>query len=254
MSISSGWPLVGALLVGAVALPPPLLAAPACDAKLRPLKGSAHDYRQRSTRCEGMYDSLVSGLSLDVVSFTRGPLQFSLTPQTVLSVDGSTQQPPLNVRAVAIPIKTYYRMDATLSPGSPFEWPARDVLAPQDLTADRIGVYGWTAGAGGKTYVPVRVTAAGSPAAGSSTPQLVVRPSFHAAKVKWRSAAAGTEPCGVVVGTWRDAISAPVPAGWPVKIALAEVPPGFSCLEVAAKPRDSEEWTRLTVRIEVPRP
>src|SRR5687768_7177265 len=121
MSISSGWRLIGALLVGAISIPPLLLAAPpACDPKLSPLKGSAHDYRPRRDRCEGMYDSLVSGQGLDVVSFTRGPLQFSLTRQTVLKVEGATQHPPLNVRAVGISVKTYYRMDATMTAGSAF--------------------------------------------------------------------------------------------------------------------------------------
>ena len=176
-----------------------------------------------------------------------------MTPQTVLTVEGSTRNPPLNVRAVAIPVKTYYRLDATLSAGSAFEWPAGDVLAPENLTANRIGVYGWTGGAGGKTFVPVRVRAAGSPATASSAPLLTVRPSFEAVKVKWRWAPAGSDPCGVVSGTWQDAISSPVDAGWPVRIKASAVPAGLNCLEVAAQPRDGQTWQRMSVRIEIPR-
>ena len=52
-----------------------------------------------------------------------------------------------------------YRMDAILDPGPVLTWPVNDVLLPENISANRIGVFGWKETGQTKTYVPVRVSA-----------------------------------------------------------------------------------------------
>ncbi|HEV2986792.1 MAG TPA: hypothetical protein VG759_00010 [Candidatus Angelobacter sp.] len=222
-----------------------------CDA-VRPLPGSASGYQQRGNRCEGLYVTDVGSQSLDVVSFTRGSPKFDLSAGGSLRVSASTQTSPVHIRAVAIPPRTYYRMDATLARGAVLVWPVGAVLLPESLSANRIGVYGWTGAENKKTFIPVQIVPQGSEAAAvpAGPALLYVQPSFDADQVKWRWAPVQKDACSVFQ-SWKNAIESPVDAGWPVKINLSQLPAGLNCIEVAANSQRTP-WRTIQIRVEIP--
>src|SRR5258706_10093833 len=102
---------------------------------LPPLQDSQSGYQKRGDRCEGLYVSNVGSHSLTAMSFSLGKIRFDLTPLVKLQVSAPGQKEPVNIRAVAIPPKTYYRMDyAGLPAGSTMVWPVRDVLLRENLS------------------------------------------------------------------------------------------------------------------------
>jgi hypothetical protein len=87
-----------------------------------------------------LYGADVGSRSIDVISFTSGNLSYDLNSNLPLQVAISSQSPMVHIRAVAIPPKTYYRMDAVLRNGTVLVWPFADVLKPEYLTDSRIGI------------------------------------------------------------------------------------------------------------------
>lgn len=220
-----------------------------CDGLVQ-LRGSKSGYQDRGNRCEGLYVSNVGSRSLAAMSFTLGRLKFDLTSPNPLEVSAPGQTQPVNVRAVAIPLKTYYRMDAPLAPHATLLWPLKDVLAPEGLTDSRIGIFGWRGTEGKETLVPLRLTVKGASAA-PQTPTLIIQASFDTQKVKWRWGPSHDGQCSEL-GAWQDAIQHPVSAGWPITIELAKLPAGTHCLEAVAQSGSSTEWSPLKLRIDIP--
>lgn len=216
------------------------------------LRDSKSGYQSRGNRCEGLYVSKVGSRSLAAMSFTLGRLRYDLATSPPLQVTAPGQTEPVNVRAVAIPLKTYYRMDAPLAPGATLRWPLKDVLAPEGLTDSRIGIFGWRGSEENRTLVPLRVISTGA-TTGKPVPLLIIQASFDAQKVKWRWGPSHDTRCAAL-GAWHDAIQRPVAAGWPVAIDLAELPAGTHCLEAVAQSGDSTEWSPLKLRIDIPSP
>jgi len=225
-----------------------------CDT-VRPLPGSSSGYQPRENRCEGLYVADVGVRSIDIVSLTYGNLAFSLQARLPLRVSVQGQTQPLNIRAVAIPPRTYYRMDAPLRPGVVLVWPITDVLLPENLTDSRIGIFGWRGTESSKTFVPVRVVTDKSPSpAPQSQPILLsIQTSFDAETIKWRSARFQAGAC-LAFDKWRDATSHLVPAGSALQINLKQLPEKMNCVEIAARSRDSNDWVTLMIHVEIPAP
>lgn len=234
-------------------------AAASCDATLSPFPGSQLGYRPLTNRCEGFYVSNVSSGSLEVVSLIQGRLNYEWRPDVVLEVSAPpASSQPINVRAVAIPLKTYYRMDGELPPGGKLVWPIRDILYPGKLTADRIGIFGWIGDTGDRQFVPVRVRQIAPMADPASTEtdsaHLVVRSSVDVDSILWRMSESPDERCQAF-GRWQEVPQAPRHAGAPVLIRVPETADQTAgiCLEVAAKERRSEDWLKLSIRIRTPK-
>ena len=105
-----------------------------CDKKLRSSESEKTGYRIRShNRCEGFYESDVSSGSLNIVSVTQGKFKFKLDSNEMITVSPIVNNKTVNIRAVAIPLRTYYRMDAQLDPKTNIKWPVADVLYPKKL-------------------------------------------------------------------------------------------------------------------------
>jgi len=221
-----------------------------CDALAR-LQGSKSGYQKRGDRCEGLYVSKVGSRSLAAMSFTLGRLRFDPASSVPARVSAPGQPEAVNVRAVAIPLKTYYRMDATLPADGTLLWPLSDVVAPEGLTDRRIGIFGWKGREEDAILVPLRVTQGA--AAGSRAPVLIIQASFDAQKVKWRWGAFRDGRCSAS-GPWHDAIEKPVTAGWPVAIELSALPAGTHCFEAVAQSGVSTEWSPLKLKLDIPKP
>jgi hypothetical protein len=223
-----------------------------CDS-IRPLPDSPSSYKKRGNRCEGLYVADVGAHNIDVVSFTSGDLNYDIASKVSLRVSVSSQSPLVNVRAVAIPPRTYYRMDTVLRPGTAMVWPVSEVLLPEKLTDNRIGIFGWTGTENAKTFVPVRVAANNSGQPTRSAPVLLtVQPSFDAESIKWRWAQFHNKKCAAFA-QWQDAVrTTQVRAGQPVRIDLQRLPKSLGCVEIAARSRNSNDWATLQIHIEIP--
>jgi hypothetical protein len=122
----------------------PLQATSYCDPSLTSVPETAHGYRMRGDRCEGIYARDV-GASMVVASFTEAfefPASQKLQPLRVQSdsTDGAT----LRLRARGLRRRLHYRMDTTRSVATRyFDWPT-DVLSALGLTRRDVGIVGLT--------------------------------------------------------------------------------------------------------------
>lgn len=220
--------------------------AQTCD-NLHPLSGP-FEYKNRGNRCEGLYVADVGGNTIDLVSLTAGRITYYLKPSLRLRVSTPPQGDPVHIRAVAIPPRTYYRMDAITDGKNALEWPANDVLVPQNLTEHRIGVFAWIGSQDHRVFIPVTVSTADS-RPDSSSSYLLVRPSFDVEAVKWRSASLIKGECSNF-GAWKDALQGTALAGQPIGISLASLT-NRQCIQVAAQSGSSNDWSSLAIQVEL---
>ncbi len=207
-------------------------------------------YRWRGYRCEGLYISRVGARSLEIVSLLRGKLRFDLQPNVQIEVSvpnvANLAQGPIRVRAVSLPLKTYYRMDAVLPAARRMLWPVKDVLLPSHLYANMIGVFGWVGTEANKTFIPLQVVQQGEPQRQGGV-ELMVRSPVDIETLKWRSSTQGEHLAAPP--RWLDAVTTPVPAGRPVAISLPEGAPAVLHIEVTAKEQNEEVWSTLGIRV-----
>jgi hypothetical protein len=99
--------------------------------------------RAGGERCEGMYISPVSGSPVELVSLTRGRINYDPAHPAVLL---ATLASPLanggaHVRALGIPDRLYYQMDADITGNRAVRWPVGDVIGRRRITPDQVGVF-----------------------------------------------------------------------------------------------------------------
>ena len=214
-----------------------------------------YQHRPAPARCEGLYQSPVAGESLEFLSFVRGSIRYDLRTDKVLVVAvpdvSQLEATEVHVRARALPLGTYYRLDTNVATAKAFDWPMNAVIAPAGLHADSLGVIGWIEKGITKIYVPVSVLPQGK----SPAPQLPViallRSPIDIEEVRWRLWAPGTTdrspPWQVLGGEARQTIR----AGEPIRLSLAASSPLLN-LEIAAKRANSDEWLKIQLRVFIP--
>jgi hypothetical protein len=223
-----------------------------CDAQVHPLQGSPVQYKERGNRCEGLYIAEVGSQKLDLVSFHWGALNYTLKPGQKLIVSVPGVRVPVHVRAMAIPLGTYYRMDAVLQPGASLAWPVDDVLLPEQLNASRLGVYAFAQGPNSEVvYYPVRV---GTSTGGANDSHWVytIRPSFDVQRVQWRAATVVGGNCSPF-GAWQAVPNSDVAAGQSFDLGSSGMA-GQHCIEVNAEGDSGWSKTPLRIRVEIPAP
>ncbi len=115
-----------------------------CDTLLNPSNDPNYSYKLIGNRCEGFYIEKNTIPTLDLISFTYGKLSFNLKKKGVLKIQKTDFiKSNIYVRAVTMPLRTYYRMDSQLIDDGFMEWPMDYCLYPKRLHVKRIGVYGW---------------------------------------------------------------------------------------------------------------
>jgi hypothetical protein len=107
---------------------------------------------------------------------------------------------PVRVRAVGIPERLYYEMDADMPGSGALVWPIKEVVVPERIAPTDIGVYAFHAGVGGEpVLLPVSISTGGVSTA-SPQPLIVIFRVGAVASPKWRFV-----PKGGVVGQFSDA-------------------------------------------------
>jgi hypothetical protein len=100
-----------------------------CQKSLSPDPIAERDgYKERDggQRCEGIYTSPVAGESVQIVSLSQGRLSydFGQSAPLLISLAITPANPaPVHVRAVGIPERLYYEMDADTADGRALVWP-----------------------------------------------------------------------------------------------------------------------------------
>jgi hypothetical protein len=224
---------------------------------LTPSGSSKTAYSKRGNRCEGFYTSKVSARSLDMVSLVKGKFHYYLNYLRYLDVievsSAVNVHKPFHVRAVGVPLKMYYRMDAHLEPGQTLKWPLQDVLYRKKIGSEKIGVFGWMGSEREKTYIPVS-TIVRNPKTGKLQEgvvqddriRLVFRPSVDVKKVQWRISEWTGSGCKHA-RPWKDTYKRSYHSGQPVTIELT--PPDLSeiCFETAGWEASSGKWVKSNV-------
>lgn len=206
----------------------------ACDPNIKPSKNPQTGYQWRGNRCEGFFVSNIAGGDIQVINVTRGKLDYQLEEKEQIIVDCPNTSKLINIRAVAIPPRFFYRMDAKIDKtAKQLLWDVKDVLYPAKVDAKQIGLFGWVRKDGEVFYIPVRI---GSKLARSAnkTPDNAVWVYWRAAddveNVQWKYADIKTEKWS----SWNSMKQSRYDAGDPIKIMLPLSITGKINLEVAA--------------------
>ena len=218
---------------------------------------SGYQHRPASDRCEGLYQSPVAGESLEFLSFASGGIRYDLTTDKVLvvAVPDVTRldATEVSVRARALPLSVYYRMDATVPSAKSIEWPLSAVIIPARLPSDSIGAIGWIEKGGSKTFVPVSVVPKGKspPPQPQHTAIAVFRSTVDIERVQWRlwatDATNQPHPYHVLI----DNAGSTIRAGEPIRLSILGSSQPLN-LEIAAKMTNSDEWLKVLLRVFVP--
>ena len=206
-------------------------------------------YKNRGNRCEGLYLQHIGAQALAIVSFTLGPINYSLAPETKLSVTIPGQNSSVWIRAIPKSSSLGYEMDAQATSESPLLWPVKDVLLPEHLTANQLGVFAWKSEQGVQVFVPVSVATSGASSTPSHGVLLSIRPSFDVQVLKWRWSPVSGNACGEP-GPWRDGSTQTIDAGQTVAVQIPQSP-GRHCIDFAAQ-GSTTDWFTAHFQVEEP--
>jgi len=131
-----------------------------CDKNLKPISDPEFAYKERGKRCEGFYKSKVAFPSFEVVGLLQGKLNYDLDSNEVVEIYSPiVKDKAIFVRAQAFPVKTYYRMDASIEPLEKLKWPIKDVILPKNLSSRKISILGEYNFGEHTVFVPLRADA-----------------------------------------------------------------------------------------------
>jgi hypothetical protein len=215
---------------------------------VKPINGDL-GYKHRGSRCEGFFESDVSADTLQIVSLLQGTIPSDWGRNIVLEISapGSIRE-PVNVRAVPLTARPYYRMDGVLRSDVPMDWPVGEVLFPSGIKQSNLGIFGWIGPENDRTFIPLRVSKHGAqPLTGENI--LIVRSGVNIDKVVWRSAALQGEQCGGYTNP--GPARGPFAADAPIRIPLGNLAPN-SCVDIQANKSGTTERLRLTLKVRVP--
>lgn len=207
--------------------------------------------RAKDVRCEGFYHSLVAAEDLELLSLTRGPIAYKLDVDESLILAAPDINPlnatRLQVQAKAIPIGTYYRMDAAINSTQSMSWQTATVLRPAKLSAESIGVLSWVEKGLNKIFIPISVSPADSSAPSITDVVAIIRPSIDLDLLQWRSWPEGSSQKSL---EWRkvEATHKKFRAGDPVHLNL-KPEKKTRIVEISAKAKGSDRW--LAVRFAI---
>ena len=134
-----------------------------CDPSLIPSKEVPMlAYRERGMRCEGFFEAPSSSPDkLFLVGLSIGAVTYSnREPENLIISAARHTNFEVQVRAVGIPNGLYYRMDASLMPGTKLTWPTQEILLKHPQTRDfrNVGIYGYKRTNGITYYLPIKLS------------------------------------------------------------------------------------------------
>jgi len=231
------------LLLFIILLTTTLISFCQCDNTLKPSDNAQVAYKTRGNRCEGAYVAKVAAPSLDVVSFTRGSFSYKLDKSEVITIENSFNS-KIFIRAAALPLNTYYRMDAALEKNTILKWMIKDVLFNLNIPSNLLGVYGWKGSEKEKVFIPV-IPVTSSYNKSDKRYYLIIRASTNVLEVKYRYSSAGAD-----FSTYQS-VGTKARVGQPIVIVLPEKFKGDYTIEVAAMLESKSEWVKNQYQISI---
>jgi hypothetical protein len=234
------------IILLAILIHPAAAVAQSCAAL--PGDGSLLSYRFRANvpRCEGMYRSPVAGYpGMTLVSLTYGRVTYNASQDQYLEIKLALAPVETTlIRAVGIPERLYYRLDAELRQGqNGLRLPLVDVVAAERIPPKDFGIYGVKKLPGSQdAYIPVY--ARGSGAASQEEIVAVVRPGADVTDVLWRSYAPNVPPRAWAPVTGASGL---VPEGTRLEILLAKNMPPRMTLEVSFRSNGIDRADRFVL-------
>lgn len=221
-----------------------------CRGIVSPAVGNAgYQLRENGTRCEGFYDSDESRDGLTLAGLFIGTSQIPTKSVIVVSSPGITGN--VSIRAIALSVTTFYRMDSILKEAGSLRWPLSEVVLPTHLNPSDLGIIGWISDAGEITYVPLKLNGGVSPGAPQSTVvHLILSSSVPLDRLLWRWSPKHVR-CGQFSG-WLNAVSQSLAPGKGIKVDLPSTAKGDICVEAQGQERGNAVWYPLTATLRIP--
>lgn len=223
-----------------------------CDESLTPQQNEGgYKSRQNGTRCEGLYIGIVGGKGLSLISLTLGKLTFDLKKDTEAEISfphiDNAKNETVFVRAVSVPLRTYYRMDTRINPpAQSVVWPLDVLKSLKNMSTTKVGIFGRIEREGSDEYLPLRIGPPGQAKPGGPI-KLVVRTSIETELVQWRSFPLGKNR--TKKPTWIKVSETVKPSGTPIEIIVPNGPTTIFRLQISAKTKDMDDWDSLTLKI-----
>jgi hypothetical protein len=205
-----------------------------CDESLSPSDNPSIAYKFRGNRCEGTYTAHVGAPSMGIAGFTIGVLSYRLEKNETIEIKNGRAF-PIFIRSTALPINSYYRMDATLDSNRILKWEIKEIIFDLKIPSKSLGVFGWFGSEQEKTYVPVQPVSSIYQEADKRL-YLIVRPSTRVRGAKYRYALAGQR-----FGEYQD-IKNSGNARETLTIVLPDHLKGVYTMEVAAMYEFEDKW------------
>lgn len=215
-----------------------------CDNTLHPSDNAQVAYKSRGDRCEGEYSARVGAPSLEIVSLTIGTFAYKLEQTESIQIKNPTGT-DINIRSSAIPIRTYYRMDAFLANGQTLKWDIKDVIYNLKIPSNSLGVYGWAGPDNDKTYVPVKPISSIYDKTNTNI-FLIVRPSAKVLSAKYRYATVAQN-----LHQYKD-VNRSFETGQPIVITLPSDLQGSYLIEITAQLESGSGWIKRQYKISIP--
>ena len=222
-----------------------------CDPSLVAVSGTmGYSARSNPMRCEGIYVATVSS-QLELLSLTLGEVNYRLLPdvriRAVLTRWMLAKSYTVFLRVVALPIRTYYRMDSIFPSGGIFQWPVSPVILAQNLSASRLGLFAWYEKNGNKRFIPVKGSEADTSSLGktSNYVRIAVRSPLSLEGLVWRTYKEGDSQDL----SWNKVIREPQRPGIPIAFSFPYEKDSLVTLNIRAKAEDRDDWEVLDLLI-----
>jgi hypothetical protein len=160
---------------------------------------SIYGYRERNGRCEGFYNSNVSGFTIQVLSLTQGTISYALNSNEKLRIATRSLRDfeSISVRGVNFSMNRNYRLDLSLVAGSIADVPVKEVLQPNDVEPKNLGLFGFVERSGQRYYVPVSpMSSLSGSIINASKLNLQLVSNVNIKEVAWRFAVSKNDICG----------------------------------------------------------
>ncbi|GAF93933.1 unnamed protein product, partial [marine sediment metagenome] len=150
------------------------------------------------------------------------------------------------IKAQAIPLKTYYRMDAKLPLNSTLKWPINDVILPNNLSSKTIGLLGWYISDGKQIYVPLKTKAGINSSKNDDVIRIIFRSTVDLEHIQYAWLSYETQDST----DWQQNLINTSRAGMPIVVNLKHEAKGKQLLIIAGKVmNEKNKWVKKNIDV-----
>jgi hypothetical protein len=210
--------------------------------------------RVQKSRCEGLYYDNSSGVSIDLVSFTKGKVRYRLDPAEVINIQYKPEKKfgEVWIRGTSFKSRPKYRLDMPLDgKKNSAQLPVKDVLNGGLISSTDVGFFGYIVNNKEMVYFPVSTTSKFYASPESTKMYVTVLSNVDTDLVVYKYA----EQTNGVCGKYSPQIKLPTPYEKlePIQIEIKEGNAGKQlCLEVSVRAAGSDTWDDEEFSIYIP--